>query len=142
MNEWMNERTNEWVKEWCHYDYNEWTDKQQNERSNERPKVDNELVEEGHMDWVLCDYLAPRSCGGIFLRCLKWTLKSLFQKKVTNARWKSISSKKGNRCCFQWLDATCIIRPRNRYSCIVISWVFCRIKKNSTFLFVINNILI
>ena len=30
---------NEWMNEWCHYDNREWTDKQENERSNERPEV-------------------------------------------------------------------------------------------------------
>ena len=44
MNEWMNERTNEWTNEWLDERTNEWTNEWMNERTNERM---NELVNEG-----------------------------------------------------------------------------------------------
>ena len=45
----------------------DWTEKQENERSNERPEVYTELVEERHMDWVLWDcLLVSRLCVQAF----------------------------------------------------------------------------
>lgn len=45
-------RTNEWMNEWFHYDNHEWTDKQENARSNERPEVYTELVESKKGIWI------------------------------------------------------------------------------------------